>query len=180
MRYDLGRRPGPSREPTDVLYPEYDAYERPPRRTATAAGIGLVVAGGVAGTYFAVAGSLGGLLGVAPAGSTGALGTAAQARQPGSTPAAGLGTMRGIVTPSATVAASPAATSRPLTTIRHPGSPAADPIVAPTCPCPPPPVPTPGSPTPTPSNSPSTHPSPSESPSPSASASNQSKGIPAR
>src|SRR5207245_4826680 len=66
VRYDLMRRSDPSRRDTDVLYPEYDAYTRAPRRGFAVAGMGLVVATGVAGTYFAVSGGLGSLLSTSP------------------------------------------------------------------------------------------------------------------
>jgi hypothetical protein len=57
VRYDLARRPNPSRLPTEVLYPGYDAYRRPPRRWYAAAGLGALVASGVAAVYVVVAGS---------------------------------------------------------------------------------------------------------------------------
>jgi cytoskeletal protein RodZ len=61
LRYDLRRRSGPRHETTDILYPEYDAYEPDDRhrRAVTATGIGLVLAGAVAGVYFVVAGGMG-------------------------------------------------------------------------------------------------------------------------
>src|SRR2546429_2100938 len=59
MRYDLTRHPDPSRQRTEVLHPEYDAYQRPPRRWYAAAGLGVAVAAGVAATYVAVSGGLG-------------------------------------------------------------------------------------------------------------------------
>lgn len=64
LRYDLARRSGPRHETTDVLYPEYDAYEPDDRRrrAVTATGIGLVLSGAVAGVYFLVAGGMGVLL----------------------------------------------------------------------------------------------------------------------
>jgi hypothetical protein len=64
LRYDLAKRSGPRHETTDILYPEYDAYEPDDRhrRAVTATGIGLVLAGAVAGVYFAVAGGMGVLL----------------------------------------------------------------------------------------------------------------------
>ena len=62
VRYDLTRSPNPSRQPTEVLYPEYDAYRRPPRRWYAAAGLGALVASGVAAVYVVVAGGLGALL----------------------------------------------------------------------------------------------------------------------
>jgi hypothetical protein len=64
LRYDLARRSGPRHETTDILYPEYDAYEPDDRhrRALMATGIGLVLAGAVAGVYFVVAGGMGVLL----------------------------------------------------------------------------------------------------------------------
>src|SRR5947199_4206614 len=62
VRYDLARRANPSRQPTEVLYPEYDAYRRAPRRWYAAGGLGALVASGVAAVYVVVAGGLGALL----------------------------------------------------------------------------------------------------------------------
>lgn len=62
LRYDLGRRDALSRQRTQVLYPQYDAYERPMRRGFAVTGVGLAVAGAAAGTYLAVAGGLFGVV----------------------------------------------------------------------------------------------------------------------
>jgi hypothetical protein len=71
VRYDLTKRSGPRHDTTDVLYPEYDAYEPDDRsrRAATAAGLGLVLAAAAVGVYFAVAGGMGVLLAYGSPGS---------------------------------------------------------------------------------------------------------------
>src|SRR2546423_6499285 len=84
VRYDVARRASPSRQPTEVLYPEYDAYQRPPRRWYAAAGLGLVVAAGVAATYVAVAGGLGAVF-TPIVNAVPGLSDAAPARQPAAT-----------------------------------------------------------------------------------------------
>ena len=161
VRYDLTRRPNPAKQPTEVLYPEYDAYhQRPPRRWYAAAGLGLVVAAGVAATYVAVAGGLGavftpivnavpGLSDAAPAKPPAATQTPADRPDAGRVPAA----------------ASAAPAARRAADTAAPAAPAA-PVAQPSCLCPVP-VPTPQSPTPTPSNPPSPSPTPSVSHSPS-------------
>ena len=164
--YDLTRRPSLSRQRTEVLHPEYDAYERPPRRWYAAIGLGALVAAAVVAVYVAVAGGLGALLspvvaavpGVGPAspevrpiwppghaqpvpsgkGAVGARGAAA--RHPSSAP------------PSVGTAPGPAAPGV--------GAEAAQPVPAPTCQCPTP-VPTPQVPSPPPTDPPSPTPSPS-------------------
>ena len=64
LRYDLTRRSGPRHDTTDILYPEYDAYEPDDRsrRAATATTVGLVLAVAVVGVYLAVAGGMGAML----------------------------------------------------------------------------------------------------------------------
>src|SRR5205823_6073253 len=157
VRYDLTRGPNPAKQPTEVLYPEYDAYERQPRRWYAAAGLGLAVAAGVAATYVAVAGGIGAVF-TPIVNAVPGLSEAAPARQPAAgTPPVGR-QVSGRV--PATHSASPAG--------RHAaGAPAPDaaapaPVVQPTCVCPVP-VPTPQTPGPTPSNSPSPTPTPSVS-----------------
>jgi hypothetical protein len=162
VRYDLTRRANPSRQPTEVLYPEYDAYQRPPRRWYAAAGLGAVVASGVAAVYVGVAGGLGALLSPIAAavpglgGGTPAVrpaGTGAPARPP--------------------VAGAPSATRSTRAPVRHaaPSHPAEAPAppaaAASPCPCPVP-VPTPQSASPTPGHPTSPPPSPSVTPSTSA------------
>jgi hypothetical protein len=173
LRYDLVRRSDPAQERTDVLYPEYDAYEkedrRQPRRLALAGGVGLVVAGGVAGTYFAVAGGLGALLAGTPA-----TGNDSPPRPPAASPSAA-GAQPATPTAQTTVLdgsppAGPARGGAGATPANH--VPAAVPtkrvpapvnstvIALPSCPCDAP-LPTPNAPSPTPSDSPSPSPSPS-------------------
>lgn len=74
VRYDLARRPGPRYDRTDVLYPEYDAYEADDRRrrATVATGLAVVLAATVVGVYFAVAGGMGVLLAYGSPGSAGA------------------------------------------------------------------------------------------------------------
>lgn len=174
MRYDLTRRADPSRRSTEVLYPEYDAYQRPPRRWYAAVGLGALVAAAVVAVYVGVAGGLGALLspvvaavpGAGPAspevrpvwspgrarpvppgkGAAGAHGAAA--RHPSSAP------------PSVGTAPAPAVPGAP-------GAEAAEPVPVPSCQCPTP-VPTPQVPSPPPSDSPSPAASPSVTHPPSA------------
>src|SRR5205807_1801389 len=147
VRYDLMRRSDPSRRDTDVLYPEYDAYTRAPRRGFAVAGMGLVVATGVAGTYFAVSGGLGSLLStntepVPPAAGT--VPSTAPATSPGAD-----GTGRTLASHSTAPARHPSS-APPV-----PVTPPTEVIAVPSCRCPVPPVPTPNSPSPTPVPSPS-------------------------
>jgi hypothetical protein len=165
VRYDVARRDSPSRQRTEVLYPEYDAYQRPPRRGYAAVGLGAVVAAGVAAVYVAVAGGLGALLSPIASAVPGLGGGAPAVRSTGT---------------GAPVAQQPAggphAVSRPSrvpvrqvpSATRPAEVPAVAPAVVSTCPCPVP-VPTPESPSPTTGHSPSPSPSPSVTPSPSAS-----------
>src|SRR5438034_124221 len=105
VRYDLTRPPNPAKQPTEVLYPEYDAYQRPPRRWYAAAGIGLVVAAGVAATYVAVAGGLGAVF-TPIVNAVPGLSEAAPARQPAATGTPAVASAgRTVTTPSATAAA---------------------------------------------------------------------------
>src|SRR2546430_4142615 len=71
VRYDLGRRTSLSRQRTEVLHPEYDAYhQRPSRRGFVAtvlAAVVTTVVGGVVGPYVAVARGLGAVLSAPPA-----------------------------------------------------------------------------------------------------------------
>jgi hypothetical protein len=65
--YDVRRRIGWGGEDA---YPEYDAYAKRPRPVLLAGGIAGLAVAGVAGTYFALAGGLGGmLLGTVPTGN---------------------------------------------------------------------------------------------------------------
>jgi hypothetical protein len=164
VRYDLTRPPDPGKQSTDVLYPQYDAYQRPPRRWYGAAGLGLVMAAGVAATYVGVAGGLGALLTPIRAAVPG-LGTSApEHAQPAITGTPDAGRVAGPA--SAKPGTSPAA--RRPSGAPAPAAPAgvAVPLAQPSCLCPAP-VPTPQTPSPTPSDSPSPTPSPSVSHSPS-------------
>jgi len=157
VSYDLTRRPGLSKQPTEVLYPEYDAYDRPPRRWYAAAGLGLVVAAGVAATYVAVAGGLGALF-TPIVNAVPGLNDAAPVRQPA---------VSGKRAEQPAALPVPAARSAsPVARRAGVAPPPAAPVAQPSCLCPVP-VPTPQSPTPTPSNSASPSPSPSVSESPS-------------
>jgi hypothetical protein len=62
VRYGWRASVDASRSSTDVLYPEYDAYDRRPRRLAPIVAILLLAAAGVLGTYLALAHGLGNLL----------------------------------------------------------------------------------------------------------------------
>jgi len=161
VRYDVARRASPSRQPTEVLYPEYDAYQRPPRRWYAAVGLGALVAAGIAAVYVAVAGGLGALLSPIASAVPGLGGGAPAVRSTGT----GAPAARPPVGPSASrVTRAPvrhAAASRPAE------APAVAPSVTSTCPCPAP-VPTPQSASPTPEHTTSPPPSPSVTPSPSA------------
>ncbi|HEY2791120.1 MAG TPA: hypothetical protein VGJ28_02110 [Micromonosporaceae bacterium] len=65
--YDVRRRIGWG---ADDAYPEYDAYSKRSRPVLLAGGIAGLAVAGVAGTYFALAGGLGGmLLGTVPTGA---------------------------------------------------------------------------------------------------------------
>jgi hypothetical protein len=165
VRYDLARRADPSRQPTEVLYPEYDAYQRPPRRWFAAAGLGALVAGGVAAVYVVVAGGLGALLSPIVAAVPG-LGGGAPAVRPAGTAAAAGPPVAG-APPAAQPTRTPArpTASRPAEVQVGATGPAA-PVPTSNCPCPVP-VPTPQSTTPSPSHSTSPSPSPSVTPSPS-------------
>jgi hypothetical protein len=70
-RYELAKRSGPRHDTTEILYPEYDAYEPDDRyrRAAMAGGLGLVLAAAVVGVYFAVAGGMGVLIAYGSPGS---------------------------------------------------------------------------------------------------------------
>jgi hypothetical protein len=146
VRYDLTTRSGPRHDTTEILYPEYDAYEPDDRyrRAATAGGVGLVLAAAVVGVYFAVAGGMGALIAY---GSPGA---------PAPRPAA-----------SASPSGSPVPTATPLPTASAsapPPSPSHRPTgrVAPTHrPAPPAPTPTSTATTGPESSSPSPTPTPS-------------------
>src|SRR5205085_10876986 len=116
---------------------EYDAYQRPPRRWYAAAGLGLVVAAGVAATYVAVAGGLGAVF-TPIVNAVPGLSDAAPARQPAATQTP---------TDQHDVGRVPAAASAPAArraeTTAAPAAPAA-PVAQPSCLCPVP-VPTPQS-----------------------------------
>jgi hypothetical protein len=146
LRYDLTRRSGPRHDTTDILYPEYDAYEPDdrPRRAATATAVGLVLAAAVVGVYLAVAGGMGALLAYGSPGSPSSVGpsatpsrSAAPAHVPAASPAGAS------PSPSPSPSRSPRATRTPTRRpITHPPT---------TAPAPPP----------TETNSPSPLPSPS-------------------
>src|SRR6185369_17590938 len=69
LRYDLRR--DLTRARTGVIYPEYDIYSRQPRRLLFGGGVAVLALGGIAGTYFALANGLGGLILGSPSTSTG-------------------------------------------------------------------------------------------------------------
>lgn len=167
LRYDMARRRDPGRARTEIVYPEYDAYQRPRRRGAVVLGFSVALVASVTGLYLAVSGGIGALLDAVTSGATGTISGAAPRAgdRQAATPA-----------PSATLRAHP-----PLITAHgHPiATPSPAPIVvvpplvvaAPSCLCPAPPVPTPTSPGPAPSPSPSPSPSPTPPASPSLEAS---------
>src|ERR1051325_9989708 len=62
VRYGWRASVDVSRSSTDVLYPEYDAYDRGPRRIAPVAAALLLAAAGVLGTYLALSHGLGNLI----------------------------------------------------------------------------------------------------------------------
>jgi hypothetical protein len=156
LRYDLAREiPAPDDE-TELIYPEFEAHERRPRRRALGAGwVGVLVLSGAVGTYFAVVGGLGALLDE----------RAAPALDP--LPAVADGQA---ATPTAASPAAATSTTRPSPPPRRPATTAVlatSPRVtaSSTCTCVTPPVPTPASPPPpAPSVSPSSTGSPSPTP----------------
>jgi hypothetical protein len=165
IRYDLHRRPDTGRDDdTEVIYPEFDAYQkaerRQPRRLIAAGGVGVVVAGGVAGTYFAVAGGLGALLANPPTGTTQPAGpSAAASAQVGTLPTTD--TSMDASPPASPAAPVAGAGGRAPARMKGRPAPGATSVVAlPSCLCDAP-LPTPND--PTPSDSPSAVPSPSAS-----------------
>jgi hypothetical protein len=157
LRYDLARRSGPRHETTDILYPEYDAYEPDDRhrRAVTATGIGLVLAATVAGVYFAVAGGMGALL------AYGSTGTPADRPSTSTSPAVATSPSAGPVPTAAPLPApygvspspSPSPSHRPsgrATPSRRPTRPATSPSTPPATPAASP-TNNPASPTPQPS-----------------------------
>jgi hypothetical protein len=169
VRYDLARRPNPSRQPTEVLYPEYDAYRRPPRRWYAAAGLGALVASGVAAVYVVVAGGLGALLSPIASAVPG-LGGGAPAVRPTETGA-----------PAVQKPVAPSAVHSARTPVRHatplPSRPAEAPAVPAAQPTPLP-VPTPESTGPSTGHSTSPSPAPSVTGSPSTSPTGGTVGQP--
>ncbi len=170
VRYDLTRRPNLSRQRTEVLHPEYDAYQRPPRRWYAAIGLGALVAAAVAAVYVAVAGGLGALLSPVVAAVPGVGAASPEVRSvwsPGPARAGTAGRVAGAARGAAArnpESAPPSAGTAPAPVA--PGAEAAQPVPEPTCQCPAP-VPTPEAPSPTPSDTPSPSPSPSVSQPPS-------------
>jgi hypothetical protein len=178
IEYDVRRRFRRWTNRSDDAYPEYAAYMRRPRRALVGGGIAGLAVIGVAGTYFALAGGLGGwLLGsnisapnpIGPSGAPAVTGAAhAPAPRPSPTPSPG---------PSATVTAAgggrfnggsgriAAGTGAEPPTHRATSSPSASVTTTPTNPAP---APSPTTPPPvTPTDPPtSTDPSPSDSPTP--------------
>lgn len=165
VRYDLARRTSLSRQRTEVLHPEYDAYRRPPRRWWAAVGLGALVAALVTAVYLAAAGGLGALLSpivdAVPGGHP-----APPAVRPVWSGAPARSTPSGRVSAGAHGAVARHPSSAPAGTPPAPDAEAAQPVLAPvpvpSCQCPAP-VPTPASPSATPSNSPSATGSPSVS-----------------
>jgi hypothetical protein len=172
LQYDMARRPESASADvtTDVLYPEYEATERPRRKLLAATTFGALSLAGAAGTYFAVVTGLGALPADEPAGQPHALPAVAPsssetelpqqpAARPGTPPAtAQVGTTT--VTPRKP-------SPRPVRP--GPGG-VARPVPSPTCACVTPPVPRPTSPppvvtSPDPSPTPTT-PQQTESPNP--------------
>ena len=147
LRYDLTRRSGPRHDTTDILYPEYDAYEPDdrPRRAATATGVGLVLAAAVVGVYLAVAGGMGALLAYGSPGSPASVGPSASAR-----PSLG---GSAVAPPASPASASPSPSSSPSRTARATRTPTRRPTTHPptTEPAPQPPETSSPSPSPSPS-----------------------------
>jgi hypothetical protein len=168
VRYDLARRPNPSRQPTEVLYPEYDAYRRPPRRWYAAAGLGALVASGVAAVYVVVAGGLGALLSPIASAVPG-LGGGAPAVRPTETGA-----------PAVQKQVAPSAVRPTKTPVRHASAVPSRPAEAPAAPvvATPVPVPTPESTSPSAGHSTSPSPAPSVTASPSTSPTGGTVGQP--
>jgi hypothetical protein len=148
-----------------VLHPEYDAYERRPRRRhpyLAAGSVGLAVAAFVGLTYVGVTAGLGGVL--SPKAAPSLPDTSAVSP-----------------TPDRSTAAVPVTEPRPARSAppsRRPAAVPAAPLAAPSCLCPVPPVPTPEASSVSPSHSPSPSPSPSVSPSPSPGPSGTGAGQP--
>lgn len=166
------RQPGPAGGAgsgrIEPPYPEYDAYEQETasRRGLAATAVGLLLASGLAGTYFVMAGGLGALLPGGPPGSDPRR-PSAPAVQPG-VPVVAPGAGRPVAATGSPVPATDArvpVTARASVTgrpVRHPvtggGNATAPGPPAVTCPCPTPPPPSQQSP-------PSYSPSPTTSPS---------------
>lgn len=180
LQYDMARRPEPAAVDvtTDVLYPEYEASERPRRKLLAATTFGMLSLAGAAGTYFAVVNGLAALPTEEPAGQPHALPAVAPSTpvgappQPAATPG----------TPPATAQVGTATTTAPRKPSPRPAKPApggvvAPPAPSPTCACVTPPVPRPTnpppattppphSPSPTPADPTTPPPDPTESPTP--------------
>ncbi|MCW6008529.1 hypothetical protein K1W54_28895 [Micromonospora sp. CPCC 205371] len=172
LQYDMARRPESASVDvtTDVLYPEYEATERPRRKLLAATTFGALSLAGAAGTYFAVVTGLGALSADEPAGQPHALPAVAPSspgapqRQPAATPAT--------MPPTAQVGrrTTPPPPKPPPRRTRPGPAGGRPPAPSPTCACVTPPVPRPTSPPPV-VNSPEPSPSPTtpqetESPNP--------------
>jgi hypothetical protein len=158
--YDLRQRVSGR---SDMAFPEYDAYMRRPRRALYGGGIAVLAAGGVAGTYFALAGGLGGLIlgdhGTHPVGRPDQATATAAAHAPA--PAT---TTTGPAVPPAGASPSPSGkAAHKARVVPSPGVPQPSPDPSATKPKPHPSAST--SPRPTKSDSPSPAPDPSVSPS---------------
>ena len=115
LRYDLTRRSGPRHDTTDILYPEYDAYEPDDRsrRAATATGVGLVLAAVVVGVYLAVAGGMGALFAYGSPGSPASTSPSATVRPSSASPAAAPPASGARPSPSGSPSRTPRATRTP-------------------------------------------------------------------
>ena len=172
LRYDLGRRVDMSRADTDIMFPEYDAYERRPRRMRRAGPVTLFGSLAAGALVLAVTGGLGILLsgpagGPQPAGPGGSAPTGTPSPSP--SPRVVIGSPTPVnPTPSSPRARPstrhPTATPPPRTTAPPTSTPPPTKTATPPTPTPTPtPTPSPSLPTPTPSPSTSAQPTPTTS-----------------
>lgn len=168
LQYDMARRPEPAPVDgtTDVLYPEYEATERPRRKLLAATAFGVLSLAGAAGTYFAVVNGLGALPTEEPAGQPNALPAVARS----ATPEPAEAPHQTVPSTTPQVGTTPTSTRKPSPRPAKPGpGGVVRPAPSPTCACVTPPVPRPTSPPPvvnTPDPTPTTPPQESPSPTP--------------